>query len=87
MGYRKTDEEITQGIKTATVTKDVDKLKELAKEPALGIRRAVVENPHTPNKIIFKMLLKGEKPVAQDALNNPNANKFIRLMAEGILSK
>lgn len=87
MGYCKTDAEITQAIKTAITTTDVDKLKELSKEPALGIRRAVVENPHTPNKILFKMLLKGEKVVAQDMLNNPNANKFVRSVAEGLAKK
>lgn len=87
MGYRKTEAEITQAIKTAITTKDVDKLKELSKEPAIGIRRAVVENPHTPNKTLFKMLLKGEKLVAQDTLNNPNANKFVRAVAEGLAKK
>lgn len=87
MAYRDTEAEITQGIKTAVSTTDVEKLKELAKEPAIGIRRAVVENPHTPNKTLFKILLRGEKVVARDTLNNPNANKFIRLLAEGIANK
>lgn len=87
MAYRKTKDEIAQGIKTAITTTDVEKLKELSKEPAIGIRRAVVENPNTPNKVLFRMLLKGEKLVAQDTLNNPNANKFVRLVAEGLANK